>query len=658
LRDFDLRWLILWSLVFSVFSSGVVFAGESGSLPSVFQMSVEELCNIEVISSSKRVQSQLESPSVVQVLTCEDIAMLDFNTLEECLEYVVGISSINGEGNIFTTTTIRGNTLVNYNTNTLLLFDSIPVYSPYHGSFDFSFIPLAAVDRVEIVKGANSVLYGSNAINAVINVISKRAKTDKPVQFQAGARYGSYQSGHSQGALLAQKSDWEIDLFGDFTKADGERLQIKDEAGRRLSYRKDLETHSAVAKISYKELTLHLQDYRRQIDNYRTRDFSLSQANDEDARLVNLDLCHAFNEKYSLHLRASYYEWELTKSYSSKFDHTLADYDWDYEGDIWSGELEFSFSFNPDWQNIIGCCGSRSNARRYKENVGDYDIGKHDEPVYDGALYLNGSCQLVPDLDLIYGGRYYYSTYHCGLGDKDISDNNLSTRFGLVYQIREDVFVKLLYGESFRIPTFFEKQVASKTVLGNPQLAPEESVSYDLVLSSLFFWGRLELDFYHMRIDDKITRVPVADGKQQNRNVGTYKFSGVELNSRFNYGDFQGFASYAYCYGEDDESGDELDLTYNHMLTLAGRYRFNEKLDLRLSSKYLSSWGAADDYIVVNSGFSYRPWSDNGLELTCKVDNLFGTTIELPEIARQNEAVKTIPKSSEPYYYIGVSYSY
>jgi len=369
-----------------------------------------------------------------------------------------------------------------------------------------------------------------------------------------------------------------------------------------------------------------------------------------------------------LHLRASYYDWELTKSYSPEFDPALADYDWDYEGDIWSGEVEFSFAFNPDWQNMIGCSASRSNARRYKENVGDYDIGKYNEPVYDGALYLNGSYQLVSDLDLIYGGRYYYSTYHCGryyystyhcdLSDKDFSDHNLSTRFGLVYQIREDVFVKLLYGESFRIPTFFEKQVASDTVLGNPHLDPEESVSYDLVLSSLFFWGRLDIDFYHMKIEDKITRVPVADGKLQNRNVGTYKFSGVELNCRFHYGGFQGFASYAYCYGKDDDSGDELDLTYNHMVTLAGRYRFNEKLDLRLSSKYLSSWGAADDYIVVNSGFSYRPWSESGWELTCKVDNLFGATIELPEIARQNEAVKTIPKSSEPYYYLGVSYSY
>ncbi len=655
-----MRRLIILSLVFSALFAGLGFAaGTGGTLPSVFQMSIEELCNVEVISSSKRAQSQLESPAVIQVLTSEDIAMLDFNTLEECLEYVTGLSSINGEGNIFTTTTIRGNTLVNYNTNTLLLFDSIPIYSPYHGSFDFSFIPLAAIDRVEIVKGANSVLYGSNAINAVINVISKRAAAaDKPVQLQAATRYGSYRTSHSQGSLLTRKSDLEIDLFGDFNDSDGEHLQIKDEAGHQLKYRKDLRTHSLVARISCKDLTLHLQDYRRQLDNYRTRDFSFAQANDEKARLFNLDLNHIFNEKYSLHLRAGYYDWKLTKRFSPEFAAPQPDYDWDYEGDLWSGEIEFSFSPVPGWQNIVGTGASRAKARRYKDDVGDYDVGKDDEPVYDGALYLNGSYRFIPELELVYGGRYYYSSYHCDSTDDDITDHNFSTRFGLVYQVRDDVYLKLLYGESFRIPTFFEKQVASKTVIGNPWLNPEKSVSYDLVLSSLFSWGRLDLDFYQMKIKDKITRVPVADGKLQNRNVGTYKFRGVELNSRFHYGNFQGFAGYAYCYGEDDETGDELDFTYNHMASLAGSYRVNEKLELRLSSKYLSDWGAAEDYIVVNSGFSYRPRPGSGWELSAKVDNLFGTNIELPEIARQNEAVKTIPKTSEPYYYVGVSYSY
>ena len=78
--------------------------------------------------------------------------MLNFNTLEEVLEYSVGLASVNSEASVYTTTTIRGNTLINYNTNTLLLVDGIPVFNAYHGSFDFYTVPLSSIKKIEIVS--------------------------------------------------------------------------------------------------------------------------------------------------------------------------------------------------------------------------------------------------------------------------------------------------------------------------------------------------------------------------------------------------------------------------------------------------------------------------------------------------------------------------
>jgi outer membrane receptor for ferrienterochelin and colicin len=130
------------------------------STEELLNMSLDELLNVKVTSASKKSQSLLESPSAIEIITKEELEILKCNRLSECLEFATGMSSVNGEGNIFSTTTIRGNTLVNYNTNTLLLVDGIPILNTYHGSFNLDMMPLSSIQRIEIVKGANSVLYG------------------------------------------------------------------------------------------------------------------------------------------------------------------------------------------------------------------------------------------------------------------------------------------------------------------------------------------------------------------------------------------------------------------------------------------------------------------------------------------------------------------
>ena len=152
-------------------------AANAESIDQLSAMSLEDLLNVEVVAASKKPELESEAPAVVQVITAREIAWLGFNTLEEVLEYGVGLSSINGEGNTFTTTTVRGNTFVNYQTNTLLLLDGVPIYRPYDGSFDFLAIPLSSIKQIEIVKGSNSVLYGSNAISAVIDIRTKDKDT-------------------------------------------------------------------------------------------------------------------------------------------------------------------------------------------------------------------------------------------------------------------------------------------------------------------------------------------------------------------------------------------------------------------------------------------------------------------------------------------------
>ncbi len=631
-------------------------------VPDLFELSMEEiLLNVEIISAAKKPEKLLETPGAVYTLTASDIRLLNFNTLEECMEYVTGISSVNGEGNVFTTTTIRGNTLVNYNTNTLLLFDGIPVYSPYHGSFDFGMVPLSSIERVEIIKGANSVLYGTNAINSVINVISRRAAYPEESIVTAEGRYGTHGTLHGGAALATNKGDVEYALFVDSTETDGEEFTIRDEKNNVLDYRNSLDLQTFVGKFRYKNIKLHGQFFNRQLPNYRTRGFTHRQENDERGMLFNIDYSHPLADKYNIRLRSNYYDWTLRKTYYPAFTDADKVYYWDYEGFLWSTDLELYFRPSDRNSNILGFNYSLSNARRYKSEKDAFDIGKHNEKTMDWAVYLNGDYKLLDSLNVVYGGRYYISSYHDASGAKDVSTDNFSKRAGLVYKINNDLYVKALYGEAFRVPTYFEKEVDSAKVKGNPNLAPELSISYDLVVSAILGSARLDVNAYSMRIEDKITRVPLADGsgQKQNQNIGTVRFTGLEANLRFHFGkDIQGFTGYAYCKGKNDDMGEDLKFTYENMVNFVVSARFLNHFTFTGSAKYLDDWGEADAYTVLNAGLVFKPERNSNIEFDLKIDNIFNEEINLPEIARNVPKVPTIPKTSERRLFMGVRYQY
>ena len=649
---------LFYFIVLLVVVSGFVspcLAGGNGDIDHVFDMSFAELMELEIVTTSKQQESFLRTPAAVDVLTAEDIRLLNFNTLEECLEYVTGLSSINGEGNVFTTTTIRGNTLVNYNTNTLLLFDGIPLYSPYHGSFDFSLIPLAAIERVEIVKGANSVLYGSNTISAVINVISKKKITDER-HAEMVMRVGSHETWHGQVALLSPEDEhgWQLRLFNDVTKTGGEPMTIHDEAGHGLDFSQDKQLGTVVMKADYRSLALHLQFFDRQLPTYRTRNFNYGQDNHEQAVVANIDFQQQFSAATTLRLRSNIYDWQLSKDYFPAFTTTPAPYYWDYSGRLWSTDLEMVGNWRTH-RYTVGSNYNISNGRRYKSNSDSYDVGLYNEETKEYSLYLNGSSDLSHGLDLVYGGRYTNSSYYSpAVGEKQVNEN-FSSRGGVVYNPQEDTYVKLLYGESFRVPTYFEKGVASLHVLGNPALRPEESSSWDFIVSTLVSEVYLSVDFFQLQIDDKITRVPIGGGIYQNQNIGKVCFRGVEVSSKFQlFDDLSGFAGYSYSKGKNRQSGEALEFTYEHMLTGALRWRWQEGLESTLSGKYLSDWGAADSYVLVNMGLNYQPAHLAGFTFELKADNIFATAIDRPEIGRASNAVPTIPLTRDPWLYMGV----
>lgn len=626
-------------------------------------MSLEDLLTVEVTAPSKKPELESEAPAVVQVITASEIEWLGFNSLEEVLEYAVGLSSINGEGNTFTTTTVRGNTLVNYQTNTLLLVDGVPIYSPYDGSFDFASIPLAAIQQIEIVKGSNSVLYGTNAISAVIDI---RTKTKDTSSFKL--RLGRFNSMHSEAAFSRKFGDLTASVFADTTSTTGEPLTYHDELGQTLELPKSSKTHAVIATLGYKGFSARVQQYERDNPSVKTRGFPTltdpdgnvlvkPELNVEDGWLVTGGYAGKLNKMAKLTTRLTYHNWRLDKDVTNGI--------WNYSSKQVQAEADVDLDPVP-WTTVtVGTQVEWQKARRYQGDVGMYDVGKDDRPTYTAAVYANGEIKARKDLSFFYGGRFYVSDYDAVGGSVVLK--NLSPRAAVVYKPVKSVVVKGIFGQSFRAPTYFEKEAASAKVLGSPDLKPERSTSYDLVGTYKHKYFNVSLDVFHQIINDKITRAPIPNDpmkRSSNQNVGDVTFDGAELWGTLQVTDrLEGFGGWSWIFRARQNPGDSMPTTdfkfiYDHDVTGGLLVRLTREIAVSGSAKYQSHWEDAPAYGLLNARIMYRPLAKENLELSLDLHNITDTRVLLPEIARDKPEVPTIPKTEARMVFGTISYSF
>lgn len=149
------------------------------SIHALKKMSLEELMNIEVTSVSKRPEKLKEAASAIQVITHDEIISSGAKTLPEALKLAGNLQVAKVNSNQWAISS-RGfnNVLAN---KLLVLIDGRTVYTPlYAGVFwDVQNLLLEDVDRIEVISGPGGTLWGANAVNGVINIITKNAKDTK-----------------------------------------------------------------------------------------------------------------------------------------------------------------------------------------------------------------------------------------------------------------------------------------------------------------------------------------------------------------------------------------------------------------------------------------------------------------------------------------------
>ena len=410
-----------------------------------------------------------ELTATSSILDREAIRALNKRTLAELFRTVSGllVEQQGGPGGL-TAVSIRG-AESNF---TLVLLDGVPVNDPTNtrgGGFDFANLNPAVVERVEIVRGAQSAVYGSDALAGVINIVT--LKPARGHSEQLGAEWGEDDFANYFAAARGAGDNW--DYSADFShRDDGEPVPGSTR-----------ENDTANLRLGWNPADNHrLQFAYRYLDGERSS-YPEQSGGPEYAITDELDNSKYRDEIFSLGWTA-----QVSTVWQSRLNASRFDHEEDYYSPGISPYVEVppnaaDTDFRRDqlqWVNALGGSGETELlfGADYRDEEGqsegylDY-FGMQFPTNFEldrstGGLFATVSSSPVDQLLVQASARY---------DDPDDFDSETSFSAGVRYNLGGTVSLNANWGEAFKLPSFF---ALGHPLVGNPELEPETATSWDI----------------------------------------------------------------------------------------------------------------------------------------------------------------------------------
>ena len=460
--------------------AGAADPGLAPKRPSLDELSIEDLMNIEVpkvYGASKFEQKTTEAPSSISLVSSDEIKRYGYRTLADVLQSLQGFHVSYDRNYAFLGT--RGVNLGDFNSRVLLLVNGHRVNNNLtDGAFiDSAFIlDVDLIDRVEVIRGPGSVLYGNNAFFGVVNVVTRTGKQVNGAE--ASFEYAEFDT--YKGRVTLGKSftnGVELLLSGSlYDSAGPEKLFYKEfntpAQNHGIAKNKDDDAFgSFFGSLSYSDFTLEGGFIHREKGNPTAQfgtTFNDSRLRTQDERSYTaLKYAHSFPDVVDVTAQIYYDRSEFQIGYPVRFgagtnvtDASSAEKD---VGEWWGAELQFNKRL---WDRHIITLGAeyRDDFRQQRQFSGQKPV---EQTRQSHGVYLQGDFAIRTNLHFNAGARY--DQY----GDFDAAFN---PRVAVIYNPVEKATLKFIYGSAFRAPNFLE------TTLSPPgRLQPEEITSYELV---------------------------------------------------------------------------------------------------------------------------------------------------------------------------------
>jgi outer membrane receptor protein involved in Fe transport len=581
------------------------------SVPDLAEASIEQLGNIKVYGASKHLQSAEDAPSSVTVITADEIQKHGYRTLADILQNVRGVF-VTYDRN-YSSLGVRGFARPgDFNTRVLLLVDghrlNDNVYDEAMIGTEFP-VDIDLIQRIEIIRGPVSALYGNNAFFAVINIITRRGRDLNGLELSTeAASFNTYEGRISYGRKLQAL---EFLLSGTFYGSRGHNQLFYPEFDTPqtnngiASHADDDQVGSSLATVSYRDFTLQgafgsrekgipTGVYGTMFDNPGTR-------TTDSHNYIDLRYEHTFAESWQVMAR-TFYDREIyhgTYIYSSTPDGSQISPNLDSAyGKWWGTELQLTKTVLS--RNRITVGGEyRDNIRQDQTNynLNPFSLLLDDKrQSFVGAVYLQDEVPITKSLSLNAGVRYDY--------DSTIQAST-DPRAALICRPWNQTAFKLIYGEAFRAPNVYELYYSILPNLPNPQLKPEK------IRATEFVWEQglashlwLSTSAFYNDINGLITQEPVGNNALIFRNLQNATSSGVELEVKGQMSSgLEGTASYSFQETKDGVTDQLLSNSPRNLVKLSmSQPIFKRRLFLSLDAQYRSR-------IQTLSGSSVSPFS-------------------------------------------------
>jgi len=601
-----------------------------GCIGQLFAAEQEAVELEEVVVTATRVPtSEREIGSSVTVITKEEIQAKGYATAKEVLKGTIGLDVIsNGGPGAQTSVFLRSANSY----HSLILIDGMEIGDPslVQRQFDLANLTVDNIERIEIVRGPQSVLYGADAMGGVINIITKR--WGKKPTLYVGAEGGSYATAR-QFAGVGAANEWaDFSLAFSHIRTEGFSSADADLPGNEEDDGWENFTVSSQLGITPSDwldmgVSFRSHDGRTDLDGGGGpyRDLEDYHENKQEVFVRPYIKVTAFDGL-----------WEQILGYGfTNHDRAYRDYPWgdsDYEGK----KHEISWQHNLYLHKTNTLTVGFEYEKEAMKSVDPWGPPM-DESAYTYSLFAEDQIKLF---------NISYTTLGVRWDNHEEFGDHITFRGTQAFVIdKTGTTIRGSIGSGFRAPSiyelyappFFDGWTMSWKPVGNPGLDPEESIGWDVGAQQSLFDNRITLGvtYFHNEFDDLIKYID-GGGYVNIDNAETWGIeSFIEV---FPFKDLSARVTYTYTH-TDDEQGEPLLRRPAHKTGFNVCYSFlDERGTASLDLLYVgerhdmdsSVWPARrvelDDYVVVNLSGSFKV--HKYVEVFARVENLFDQDYE------------------------------
>lgn len=533
-------------------------------------LSLEDLLNIQVTSTSRRDESQHLAPGVITVVTSQEIHQYGARHLRDVIDRLVGVQVLSSHQRPHNKTSIRAMNGAHQDGSVVVLLNGRPIHDGTDGGFNFDIylgFPLEMIEHIEVIRGPGSVIYGTNAMAGVINIITKDAqKSINETRIDIGA--GSFNRRQLQLTTLMGGTDYSLNIGVNAIRANGDSISnVIDKDNQAGNYESGENSDNLVINGKYKGLTLN----------------AMVMNNDADSGGSSFQLPSSLMKKKRNYLDVGYL-YDITSGWDVSFNYTvnLGEFDWQiseaggrnhYKDRYDMTEVIVRGNVATDLNLLFG-----ANSSNYET---EFKTGFPYSEMSSKSTYAQIDYMLSPKQKIIAGIQ---------LNKPEDTQSDLSRRAGFIQGFGDNWWLKLLYSEAYRSPNLQEAKINAPTLLGNSSLDPEKVATYDAQLiyqTSKYYFS---VALYDSMLKNLIVRVPYSPGRSTFDNQGYVRFQGVEAEARIELNEnFTALGNFSYQINKTNSGVKESTFAPNIMAKIGASYGGIYGMNIALFNSYIGT---------------------------------------------------------------------